>query len=139
MKILLSIFVLALFHPLSTLAQSDSQPSANISIIDFVQIQNGNVEETMYYYQNNWKMLRDQALERGFISGYQLLEVEPDKDAPFHLMLITTFENQEQFDKVEDNFRILMENRGPRNLLNEKQPGDFRKILFSKTTTRQWN
>ena len=122
-----SILTLALFWSLASLAQD-----VKISTIDFVQIQNENREETIYYYENNWLVLRKMALERSIIDSYELIEVESSEEAPFHLILKTTYANRAAFDLAEEKFAILIEEKGPRRLLNDKQPGDFRKIIFSK-------
>ncbi|MBR9915597.1 MAG: hypothetical protein GYB32_12360 [Algicola sp.] len=45
-------------------------------------------------------------------------------------MLITTFKNKLQFNQREAHFRELMETMGGLDLLNEKQPAEFRKTLF---------
>ena len=117
----------------SVLAMAQSQ---KISTIDFVQIQNDNKEEAIYYYENNWLVLRKMAAENEFIDSYELIEVTSTPDAPFHLILKTTYLNKEAFDKAEDRFQSLIEEKGSLRLLNEKQPGDFRKIIFSKTDGR---
>lgn len=103
-----------------------------ISTIDFVQVQNDNREEAIFYYENNWLVLRKMALEREFIDSYEIIEVEATDDAPFHLILKTTYADQASFDKAEDRFQKLIEEKGPLQLLNEKKPGDFRKVIFSK-------
>ena len=109
-----------------------AQDTTKISTIDFVQILNNNKEEALHYYHNNWKVLRKMAVKRNYIHSYQLLEVPPTKEAPFHLMLITTYKDQVQFDKREAHFKILIEEKGPLNLLNDKKPGEFRKTIFNK-------
>ncbi|MDW3648805.1 MAG: hypothetical protein R8P61_17185 [Bacteroidia bacterium] len=103
-----------------------------ITSIDFVQVQNDNKAEALYYYQNNWRVLRETAIKKGYIHSFQFLEVDPTEDAPFHIILITNYGNEEQFAKREDNFSELIEARGDLRLLNDKKPGEFRKILFSK-------
>ena len=106
------------------------QTTQKISTMDFVQILNENREETLYYYENNWKQLREDAVRDGYIHSYQLLEVERQEELAFDLILVTTYANQEQYDKREDNFGKLIDARGSLKLLNEKTPNDFRKNLF---------
>lgn len=115
---------------------AQGQSSEKITTMDFVQILDGNKEETLYYYNNNWKVLREQAIEKGYIHSYQLLEVPLNEDFPVEIILITTYANQSQYDQREDNFGVLIEARGGRNLLNEKQPSEFRKIIFSREDMR---
>lgn len=109
-----------------------AQKSSNISTMDFVQILNDNRKETLFYYENNWKVLRDMAIQKGYIKSFQILETEAGKNQPFHLILITTYTNKEQYEKRENRFTELIEAKGGLELLNDKKPNDFRKIVFSK-------
>ncbi len=133
MKILLLLIALN-FNYLSY-----GQVDDRITTIDFVQILNDNKDETIYYYQNNWKVLRDMAIEKEYIASYQLLETQSTEDAPFQIMLITTFAHQKQYDLREDHFGELIEDKGPLKLMNDKKPADFRKILFNKNMVRHLN
>ncbi|MBO6525218.1 MAG: hypothetical protein JJ971_15420 [Balneolaceae bacterium] len=117
---------------LSIIGSTQYHKDTRITTMDFVQILNDNREEVDYYYENNWKLLRDKAIKKGYIESYQLLETSYSEDAPFHLILITTYPNKERYDKREENFAVLIEEKGPRRLLNNKQPSEFRKIVFSK-------
>ena len=115
------------------------QQNDTISTIDFVQVVGNNYEETIFYYDNNWKVLREMAIKKSYIHSYQLLEVPHSPEAPFHIMLITTYANAQQYAKSEDHFSELIREKGPLRLMNEKKPGDFRKILFSKEMVRHRN
>lgn len=115
------------------------QQNNKVSTIDFVQILDDNKMEVEYYYNNNWKVLREMAIKKGYIHSYQLLEVTYSDDAPFHLMLITTYLNHQQYDMREDHFTELIIERGPIKLMNNKEPDAFRKIIFSKEMVRYWN
>jgi len=117
-----------------SLAQHDNR----ISTIDFVQILNDNKAETMHYYQNNWKVLRMMAIEKGYIHSFQLLEVPYEPSEPFHLMLITTYADESQYKLREDHFTELIKERGDLSLMNDKKPADFRKTLFSREMVRHW-
>ncbi|WP_298904654.1 hypothetical protein [uncultured Psychroserpens sp.] len=107
-----------------------AQQEQKMSSMDFVQIQNDHVDEVMHYYNNNWKVLRIEAIEKGYIDSFQILENVYSEEAPFHLILITTYKNKMQFDHREKHFRELIDAKGPLNLLNNKKPAEFRKILF---------
>jgi hypothetical protein len=85
--------------------------SQKITSVDFVQVIDNNKQEALYYYQNNWQHYRQLAKAKGFIEDFMLLETEATEQAPFHFMLITTYPNQEAYDKREENFRPLMETR----------------------------
>lgn len=118
---------------------SYAQKDDRISTMDFIQILNGNKDEALYYYQNNWKILRDMAKKKGYIHSFQMLETPAGEDESFQLILITTYTNKEQYDLREDHFRELIKEKGALNLMNDKKPGEFRKTLFSKEMIRHWN
>jgi len=117
---------------LCTITFAYGQNDNKVSTIDFVQILNDNKEEAIFYYENNWKVLRDKALEKNYIHSYQLLETLFGESEPFQLMLITTYANQKESDLAEERFDKLIAEKGPLRLKNEKKPGEFRKILYNK-------
>lgn len=114
------------------------QQDDRISTIDFVQILDDNEDEAKFYFQNNWEILRNMAVKMGYIHSYQVLEVPLGEDEPFQLMFITTYLNEEQYELREDHFVELIEQKGALRLMNDKQPGEFRKSLFSKEGVRHW-
>lgn len=114
------------------------QHDERISTIDFVQILNGNKAEADYYYQNNWKVLRSMAMENDYIDSFQVMETPFTDKELFHLMLVTTYADKEQYDLREDHFRALIKEKGTLELLNEKKPEEFRKTIFSKEEVRHW-
>lgn len=122
-------FMLLLFalFSLNSFAQN-----SKISTMDFVEVLNDNHEEALYFYKNNWKELREIALEKGYIHSFKLLETEADQQYPFSFILITTYASKEQFNKREEYFSEVMKIKGGLELLNEKKPEEFRKTLFSK-------
>ncbi|AUP77188.1 hypothetical protein [Flavivirga eckloniae] len=132
MKIVLFFIVLA------SSVVSYGQHDHKISTIDFVQILNDNKKEAIYYYQNNWKVLRNMAIEKKYIESFQILETSANEAAPFHLMLITTYLNEEQYKLREDHFSELIKEKGKLKLLNDKKPGAFRKVLYSKERSLHW-
>ena len=85
-----------------------SQENTKISTIDFVQTLNNNEKEVIYYYENNWEILRKMAIKKNYIDSYQLLKTKSTKDAPFSFMLITTYKNKTQFDAREKHFEELI-------------------------------
>lgn len=117
---------------LLSLSLSGYSQSSKVSTIDFVQIQNNNREEAIYYYENNWLELRKMALKKSFIDSYEIIEVDFSDDAPFHLILKTTYSNIEEHSKAEERFSKLIEEKGALKLLNDKKPGEFRKVIFNK-------
>jgi hypothetical protein len=115
-------------------ANAYSQKNTKISTIDFVQVLNKNKKEVLYYYKNNWEILRKMAVKKDYIHSFQLLKTIPTKEAPFSYILITTYKNKAQFDKREPHFQELIKAKGKLKLLNDKKPGEFRKVLFGKDT-----
>ena len=131
MKIILLILASSIFNLVH------GQHDDRISTMEFVQILDNNKEETIYYYQNNWKVLREMAIEKNYIHSYQLLET-PVEGEPFQIILMTTYANKEQYDRREDHFAELIKEKGDLRLLNDKQPAEFRKSLFSKEMVRHF-
>lgn len=108
---------------------------STIKLIDFVKIKEGKRNESLYYYENNWKVYRDIALEKGYIKSYQLLSTVTDTLANFDLMLITDYSDSTQVKLSEERFQqIIKETRpnGPK-LLNNLKPNEFRQNLYLKT------
>jgi len=119
-----------------TIISSWGQHNDKITTIDFVQILNEHKKEAIYYYENNWKVLREMATINGHIHSYQLLETPYTEEAPFDLMLMTTYQNKTQYDLREKHFAELIAEKGELNLMNVREPREFRKILFNKTMVR---
>lgn len=133
MRNFLSLFFL-IFYSVGFAQQDD-----RITTVEFIQILDNNKAEAEFYYQNNWKVLREMALKKGYIHSYQLLETSASEEAPFHYMLITTYTDKAQYDLREDHFGELIKEKGELKLLNDKKPGEFRKSLFSKEMVRHFN
>lgn len=128
-----------LFITLTISSISFAQIDDRITTIEFVEVLDNNKEEALFYFQNNWKVLRDKAVKRNYIHSYQLLETPTSDEAPFQIMLITTYQNKAQHELREDNFQELVKESGELKLLNNKKPGEFRRSLFSKNMVRHWN
>ncbi len=121
------VLILGIFLTVGTM--SHAQQETRISSIDFVQVLNDNHDEAVYYYQNNWRWLRDLAVKKGYIVDYEFYQVERTEETPYDMILITVYGNKDQSDAREENFAELIELKGDLRLLNEKQPGEFRKLL----------
>ena len=133
MRITLLVFVL------SYCSICNGQQNERISIMTFIQIINDNHEEAVYYYKNNRKVIGEMGLKRGYIESFQILETQYSKEAPFHIILITTFENKKLYDNREEGFNELIKEKGPLKLMNNKQPDEFRKVLFNKRMVKHLN
>ncbi len=111
---------------------SYGQKDQSITSMDFVTILNGNDKEALFYYENNWKVLREMAVKKGYIASFKLLkEMNKDKNS-FSIVLSTSYTNSLQFEKREEHFQELIKEKGALKLLNEKQPAEFRKTVYSK-------
>ena len=119
----------------AAIAQSDTR----VSTIEFVQILDDNREEALFYYKNNWKVLRETAVKKGYIDSFELLETEFTEDQPYHIILITTFANEDQFDEREKRLQELIKAKGSLKLLNDKKPGAFRKTVYLKARVKRLN
>ena len=106
------------------------QEKAQISTIEFVEILNGNKAEALFYFKNNWKVLREKALAQNHISGFQLMENERSKEAPFDLILMTSYATHQQYLDREEVFQVLISESGGLQLMNDKKPSEFRKSVF---------
>lgn len=126
------LFMLATIGVTTAFAQEDQ----SITTFDFVQVQNDNQEEALYYYENNWVFLRKRAVEEGYIQSFEWFQVARQEDAPFDIILMTTYGNRSQFDQREVGFQRLIKEKGDRILLNDKQPAEFRRVLFSKEESK---
>lgn len=115
---------------------SFAQKASSVIIMDFVKIKNDHIEEALYYYNNNWKILREKALERGFIKSYQMLQTKGDEKADFDLILVTEYANASQYESSEKNFEVLIQEKGALKLMNDLKPGEFRENLFLKKAKR---
>ena len=131
--------IIFLFITLNISSFCFCQQDGKISAIDFVQVLNENKAEAIFYYQNNWRQLREAALKKGYIDSFQLLETQVSETGPFHFMLITTYQNKKQYDLSESHFRELIEQSDGLKLMNDKKPKEFRKILFSKDLVKHLN
>ncbi|MEM6514567.1 MAG: hypothetical protein AAF688_00140 [Bacteroidota bacterium] len=116
-----------------------SQENNKISTLETVEVINNNKAEALYYFQNNWAKLREQAIENKLIYSYQLLEVDYTESTPFHFILITTYLNASQFENREAVFQKLIESNPGLKLLNHKKPNEFRKSVFSITKANNLN
>jgi CRISPR/Cas system CMR-associated protein Cmr1 (group 7 of RAMP superfamily) len=133
MKKLLFCFSLILIT-FSNYSQTENLKSS----IDFVSILNNNQAEILYYYQNNWKSLREAALKKSYIASYNLIEITPSEATPYNFILITTYANATQYENREAHFEELIKASGGLKLLNDKEPKDFRKIVHGQDPVNHW-
>jgi len=113
---------------------SMAQPSHPIIIMDVVEVPVARREEAIYYFENNWKLFREVAMEKGLIRSYRMMEVDHENSDHLELILTTEFSNDTQFEQVEENFEPIMKAVRPNGpiLLNEIKPGEFRKLVSTR-------
>ena len=102
--------------------------------MEFVKVKNDKHREATYFYENNWKVFRDIALENGFIQSYQLLTISADSIADFDFLLITAYSDSLQLQQAEDRFQKIIKEVRPNGpiLLSGLKPNAFRQNLYSK-------
>jgi thiol-disulfide isomerase/thioredoxin len=105
-----------------------------VVLMDFVKIKNGNRDEAMFYYENNWKVYREIAFKKGFIQSFEIIEVAPNENNQFDLILITRYANEDQYKNSEKNFEPILKETRPNGALlkNDLKPEDFRENVFFK-------
>lgn len=113
-----------------SLAAAHAQQQGIVTI-DFVKILDGKKEECLYFYRNNWLPFRQQAIKQGWISDYQILEVNHEA---YQLLLLTFYPSPEHHTKIEDHFAEWKKDN-PLKLLNQLQPSAFRENVKAITTT----
>ena len=116
----------------ATVFVSATAAAETVTTVDVVRVIDGQIEETLYYYENNWTAHRVKARAAGAISGYRLL-IDRETGDDVVLLLMTEYADPAQYEKREDNFAPIIEAAGGRKLLNDTPPGEFREITDSWT------
>lgn len=94
-----------------------------ISTIDIVRAKNLDLPEVTYFYEQNWLAFRKEALSRGYISDYKLLQSAPDSAGHVYLTLLTEYPDSASYLKAEEHFRPIMTRlspNGPKYLTHRK-------------------
>lgn len=87
--------------------------NAQIATVDIIKARAQYEKEAMYFFEQNWKPFREEALKLNHISGFQLIKTAADSTGLFNIVLITQFSDSTQFKKVEENFRPIMKRLSP--------------------------
>lgn len=104
-----------------------------LETIDFVKIKDGKRDEAIYFYENNWLFYRTEAVKRGVIDSYEMIDARSEKQAAFDLILITRYRGEEQFKNSEAAFAPIIKQltpNGPFLKFNSK-PDEFRELVSS--------
>lgn len=114
------------------------QPAEALFVVaDFVKIKDGRREEALYFYENNWKVYREEAKRRGVIESFELIDARSEKSSDFDLILITRYWGEDQYKNSEKNFEPILKQLRPNGplLKNSLKPEEFRQSVFLYTGT----
>jgi len=101
--------------------------------IDLIKIKDGKRDEAIYYYENNWRFYRAEALKRGVIDSYELIDARTDAGSAFDLILITRYRGETQLANSEKAFEPIIKELTPNGpfLKGTSKPDQFRQIVSS--------
>jgi len=117
----------------STTKKNDDKVS--ITVIEYVEILNNNRDEAIHFYENNWKVFREKALEMKYISSFNMHILNEEGESDVDILLITEFANQKEFALSEARFQDIIKSMRPKGpvLLNEHKADTFRRSVQVKT------
>jgi len=133
MKLLFALIFLLFISP----AQAIS-PEKEIVLVEFVNVVRGNWQEALYYFENNWLVIRETAKKKGIISSFRMVSFQDYPGREFDILLITEYENSDKYKKSEERLSKLVKSKGAPELLNELNPNDFRKTIFKQKGVQYW-
>jgi hypothetical protein len=109
--------------------QSYAQKDSYV-IMDIVKVKNGLWNDALYFFENNWKLYREEAIKQGIISSYKLLVNKADSVSN-NIVLITEYPDSLSYRKSEENFRPILKKIRPDGpaYLNENKRNDFMEIV----------
>lgn len=104
-----------------------------LETIDFVKVKDGKRDEARYYYENNWRFYRAEAVKRGVIDSFEYIDVTSGNDNAFDIILITRYRGEEQFERSEAAFAPIIKDLTPNGpfLKGNSKPDEFRKVVYS--------
>ena len=127
------LYLLFAFTALCCASVVSAENDDTITVVEGIAVLDGRLDEAIFYYQNNWGYFRRQALERDYIESFDIV-IGDDRTESVDIVLITRFDSVEQHDAIEDRFEEIMSERELK-LLNDVEPGDFRKNVFVVTNS----
>lgn len=109
--------------------------NAILETIDFVKVKDGKRDEARYYYENNWRFYRAEAVKRGVIDSFEYTDVTSGNDNAFDIILITRYRGEDQFKNSEAAFAPIINELTPNGpfLKGKSKPDEFRKVVYSYT------
>lgn len=117
----MTILMISLLGCLSTYAQRTPYVA-----LEIVKVKDGLWQEALFFFENNWKVYRKNAIKQGIISSYQLLINKADSVSN-NIILITQYPDSLAYANSVENFQPILEKIRPNGPvhLNEKQRKDF--------------
>ena len=100
---------------------------AQVSTIDMVRVKGEYEKEAVYFYENNWKLFREEAVKGGYISGFELVKSAVDSSGVITMWLITHYGDDASYGRSEENFRDIIKRVSPGGpkMLNSVVRKDF--------------
>lgn len=107
-----------------------------ILVMEFVKVKDSKWAEALYFYENNWKLYRNIAISKNYISAYRIEKVLTDSNRLFDIVLITEYPSKALYEKSEENFSDILKTSRPNGpvLLNDIPPAGFRESVWVKIT-----
>lgn len=124
MKIMKKLLLLLLVAFIPT-QQTNAQKTPFVAL-DIIKVKNGLWKEAIYFFENNWKVYREDAIKQGIISSYQMLVNRADSVSN-NIILITQYPDSLAYVKSEESFRPILKKLRPDGpiYMNQKQRKDF--------------
>jgi thiol-disulfide isomerase/thioredoxin len=104
-----------------------------LETVDFIKVTDGKRDEARYYFENNWRFYRAEAVKRGVIDSFEYIDVTSGNDNAFDIILITRYRGEEQFKNSEAAFAPIIKELTPNGpfLRGNSKPDEFRKVVYS--------
>ncbi|MBC8151412.1 MAG: hypothetical protein H7Z72_00725 [Bacteroidetes bacterium] len=108
---------------------------SGVWLVDVVDIKAGKQPEALFYYENNWKVIRDRMIQRKHLKSYRMLTTATDSTGSSRLFLMTEYADSLSYRQGEERFQAVIKELYPNGsrLLNELKPADFRQIIAGGT------
>jgi hypothetical protein len=87
--------------------------SQKIPTFDIVNIDANFEKEAMYFYNNNWREFRKEALKQKVITGFEMYKSAIDSTKHFALTLVTTYKDEKAYHQSEEKFSPIMKKVSP--------------------------
>lgn len=100
---------------------------AQFSTVDVVQVKAAYEKEAVFFYENNWKVFREEAIREKYVSRFELIKCKSDTTGISTLILITDYADSLSFANREKHFEAIIKKHsasGPK-LLNSVSRKEF--------------